>query len=260
MVVFHEYIPTDKKMIQDYVDRRMLQASSNTSLYIRRENPKFSQGYVRTNRKSLTEAISNITKDTYDELRQQESMEAKIMEVQKQIEKMELIGKKFEPETEPKVQRAQKGPKIDKNELFEETVKKLTDPSTTSNEPGTSKAEPRVSILKRVSKLEESDSEASDYKPPVIKTTKAHMLKTKYNEEKRKSSLLEPPRFLKKTSKTVSKPRGQSIVSFDIPKKIDTKNTTKEVKKILADAKEKHKARNSVTSNIPVNVVDLFLL
>ena len=281
MTLFEEYFPSNQQIIQKYAERQRkleevsmsLKKSENSS----NKRPK-SLIPIRT---SLSMILSEIHRDTKDKLKQSSNVDAKIEKIHKMIEDVDNINFIMAPKKETTALDGSgdvnkvAGSEIDTIEPVDDELSevaplmsfKLDEEPSMSSQSEELGEEPSTSefIPKRVFRLDQNDSsmELSDYKPPQIKPTKASILKSKFNSEKSQKNSATISRSFKSRSTVESLPRPPRAVSFakfEPPKRVESKKLSKSVRKILDDAKEKHIAKNSVKSNVPVNVLDLFLI
>ncbi|KAL7019266.1 hypothetical protein ACKWTF_011053 [Chironomus riparius] len=258
MVVFEEYFPSEKEIIQKYAERqRKLEEVSMTlrkSEISSNDSPKL----LIPRKSSISMILSEIHRDTEDKLKQSSDVDAKIEKIHKMIENVDSINFIMEPNKEAAILDGSG----DVNEVAGSIINETA--ASTSHELDENSSISDLSP-KRVIRLKHNDSslELPDYKPPQIKPTKASILKSKFNSEKSQKNPATISRSFK--SRSVAEPlpktpRAVSFAKFEPPKRIESKKASQSVRKILDDAKEKHKAKNSVKSNVPVNVLDLFLI
>lgn len=259
MVVFEEHFPSEKAIIQKYAERQKKLEELSMTL---RKTEKLSKDRPKSLipiRTRLSKFISEVHRDTEDKLKQSSDVDAKIEEIHKMIENVDNINFIMTPEKEIAAS--------DGSGCVDEVAGCLVDVLESEDNGMSEIATSSLSQLneerspKRVIRLEQNDSsvELSAYKPPQIKPTKASILMSKFNLEKSQKRAATISRSFLNKSTVRSIPRGVSFAKFEPLKKIESKKLSQSVRKILDDAKEKHKAKTLVKSNVPVNVIDLFL-
>jgi len=263
MAIFEEYFPSEKAIIQKYAERQKKLEKLSMTL---RKTEKLSKDRPKSLipiRTRLSKFISEVHRDTEDKLKQSSDMDAKIEEIHKMIENVDNINLIMAPEKEI---AGFDGSGDDHDvagclvDVLESEDYGMSEIATSSLSQLNEERSP-----KRVVRLEQNDSsmELFAYKPPRIKPTKASILMSKFNSEKsqKRATTISRSFLNKSTAKSILKtPKAVSFAKFEPPKKVESKKLSQSVRKILDDAKEKHKAKTLVKSNVPVNVVDLFLI
>lgn len=256
MVVFSEHFPSEKSSIKLFAERqkeleRITEVTDKGDYD--RVPPTKSVVEIPT-KQSWAVTLNEIQRDTQEKLRRSCELDLKIKEIHNMIENVDDL--KFIKEPDEQIYFAQ-------NQKSELSSNSETSRASSINDDNFNQGDSEMKeiIHKRVIKLDTSDSslEISNYKPPQIKPTRASILKSKFNAEKSQRVSAESAQSLQKTVKFCTK----STKKFEIPsfKKEDGRKLSSSVRKILDDAKEKHKAKTSTSkrSSDSINVIDLFL-